>query len=363
MSEEIIRKEGRGDDGSAVNENAIKFMGKAPPQFYEAMKAVKQDKAMDQAAMQKDPFGDLGPAEPAQTEKPQPQRKPQTSKTQGKVRTVGSPALEEILNQLRGQAYNYDEITLPSKGVFYNGKDGPEDGVLHIRAMTGEEEQILATPRYAKRGQGINMIFQRCLRETVKPDELLSIDRTYLLIALRNISYGHEYEVEIKCPDCDKKFAHTIRLDQLMVDYCPPDFQVPLTDELPKSNLKFSYRLSRGKDENLVTEYREKRVREYGDSAVDDSLLYRIALMLENIEGVKDRTELMVLLKKLPIQDISFLRGLALDPPFGVNTKCDITCSLCFHDFEVELPLEAGFFFPRHKKKKEQETTEDSGTT
>ena len=84
------------------------------------------------------------------------------------------------------------------------------------------------------------MIFQRCVKETIKPDSLLSVDRTYLLIALRNISYGHEYEVEIKCPDCDKKFSYIIRLDQLMVNYCPLDFQSSLIDVLPKSNLKFS---------------------------------------------------------------------------------------------------------------------------
>ena len=361
MNEEI-RKENRGA-GDTANESAIKFMGKAPPQFYEAMKATKQEKVMEaNEAKMKDPFGDLGNVEPVVQAQPIP--KPQTSRTQGKVRTVGSPALEELLTQLRSQAYNYDEITLPSKGVFYDGTDAPADGVIHLRPMTGEEEQILATPRYSKRGQGINMIFQRCIRETIKADNLLSVDRTYLLIALRSVSYGHEYEVEIKCPDCDKKFAHIIRLDQLMVDYCPPDFQTSLEDVLPKSGLKFVWHLARGKDETIVTDYRERRVKEYGGDAIDDSLLYRVAIMLDNVEGVKDRTELMILLKKLPIQDIAYLRSLALDPPFGVDTKCDITCSLCFHDFEVELPLEAGFFFPRHKKKKEETTEEtDSGIT
>jgi len=363
MSEEIIRQD-------QVNDNAIKFMGKAPPQFYEAMKQMKQEKQAESVeaklASQKDPFADLGAEEETepQPRKKQQQPQPQPQRPQGRPRPVGSPQLEELLAQLRPGAYTYDEIKLPSLGVFYNGNDAPQDGVLHLRPMTGEEEQILATPRYIKKGAAINMIFQRCIRETIKPDELLSVDRTYLLIALRSISYGHEYEVEIKCPDCDKKFSHTIRLDQLMVDYCPPDFAAPLTDVLPKSGLNFTWHLPKGKDENLVTEYREKRVKEYNDASVDDSLLYRIALMVENIEGVKDKTELMILLKKLPIQDVSYLRGLALDPPFGVDTKCGITCSLCYHDFEVELPLEAGFFFPRHKKKKEPMTTDsDSGTT
>lgn len=352
------------DEIRRETEGGMKFMGKAPPQFHEALKHIKQEKQMDaMEAKMKDPFADMVGDDEQVAPAPQKQKKPQPAqvpKPQGKVRPTGSAALEEILLQLREQAYVYDEVILPSKGAFYSGTDAPTDGILHIRPMTGEEEQILATPRYIKKGNAINMIFQRCVKEKIKADELLSIDRTYLLIALRNISYGHEYEVDIKCPGCDKKFNHTIRLDQLMVSYCPEDFQSPLTDTLPKSGFSFSWHLPRGKDENLVSEYREKRSKEYGDLAIDDSLLFRIALMLDAVEEVKDKTELMVLLKKLPIQDIAYLRGIAGDPPFGVNTKCDATCSLCYHDFDIELPLEAGFFFPRHRKKKEM-VEENSG--
>ena len=206
------------------------------------------------------------------------------------------------------------------------------------------------------------MIFQRCIKETIKPDDLLSIDRTYILIWLRGISYGHKYDVEIRCSDCEKKFAHTIRLDQLMVNHCPQDFHYPLGDVLPKSKLEFNWHLPRGKDENLVSEYRDRRLKEFGETVIDDSLLFRIALMLDNIQGLTDKTELMILLKKLNIQDVSYLRGLVNDTPFGVDTKCQTTCPYCFHDFDVELPLEAGFFFPRHKKKTE-ETDSNSGDT
>ncbi len=350
------------------SESGIKFIGRVPPQFQEAVRQVKQEKQINaMEAKMKDPFADvMGEGNSVEELKPEPKSAPkkqqQVPRPQGKVRPTGSAALEEILLQLRGQSYTYDEVVLPSKGTFYNGGDAPTDGVLHIRPMTGEEEQILATPRYIKKGTAINMIFQRCVKEKIKPDELLSIDRTYLLIALRNISYGHEYEVDIKCPGCDKKFNHTIRLDQLLVEYCPPEFQAPLTDVLPKSGLNFIWHLPRGKDENLVSDYREKRSKEYADMAIDDSLLFRIALMIDTIEAVRDKTEILILLKKLPIQDISYLRGIAGDPPFGVNTKCEATCPLCYHDFEIELPLEAGFFFPRHKKRKEQ-TEEISGDT
>jgi len=220
--------------------------------------------------------------------------------------------------------------------------------------MTGEEEQILATPRWVRKGQAINMIFQRCLKEKFRTDNFLSVDRTYILIWLRGISYGSEYEVEVKCPECDRKFSTTIDLSALNVNYCPKAFESPLQDTLPKSGFKFTYRLSRGRDETAVQEYRDRHLKMWGDNGADDTLIYRTALLLDEIQGLTDKQELVMLIKSLPIQDVSTLRNLITDPPFGVDTKCEITCAVCFHDFDVELPLEANFFFPRTRKKKEE---------
>ena len=84
----------------------------------------------------------------------------------------------------------YEEILLPSKGKFYDGTNGPSDGIISLRPMTGEEEQILATPRFVRKGQAINMIFQKCIKENFKVENFLTVDRTYMLLYLRGISYS-----------------------------------------------------------------------------------------------------------------------------------------------------------------------------
>lgn len=260
-------------------------------------------------------------------------------------------SLNLILDKLRGQSNVFEEILLPSGGKFYDGTDGPVDGKLHIRPMTGEEEQILATPRFVRKGQAINMIFSRCIREQFKPENLLSADRTFLLIYLRGISYGTEYEVEVKDPNTDRKFTTVINLDELPKDMCPQDFGPDLEDVLPKSQLPFTYRLSRGKDESEIQEYRERRLKNYGDSATDDTLIFRSAQLVESIADITDKTELQVILRNLPIQDLSYLRSIVNEPPFGVDTKITIVSPLSSEEFEVDLPLESAFFFPRRKKK------------
>ena len=271
------------------------------------------------------------------------------SNEQPDIRMTGSSRLEELINGI-AQTSTYDEVTLPSLGKFY--MDGPANGIVHMRPMTGEEEQILATPRFVRKGQAINMIFNKCIQESYDAGSFLSEDRTFLLIYLRGISYTPEYEVEINCPECERKFATVIDLNAIYVDECPRDFGPGnLEGVLPTSGYKFTYRLAVGSDEQRIADYRDRRIRGFDTANMsDDSLLYRNALLVNDIEGLTDKTEIQQLLRKLPINDVSYLRNTVNNPPFGPDTDISITCDSCLHEFEVELPLEANFFFPRSRK-------------
>lgn len=304
--------------------------GQIPPQFLNALNQANQNKQQN--------LNDSTIAPPT---------------NQISIPKNASVELASLLENLKSQSYIFEEIKLPSLGKFYNGEDGPTNGVIHIRPMTGEEEQILATPRFIKKGQAIDMIFQRCIQEKYNVKNFLSIDRTFLLIYLRGISYGPEYEVEIKCPTCEKKFATTIDLDVIPVDTCPESFGPDLIDKMPKSGFRFSYRMSNGKDETDLQEHRERRLKQYGDSTADDTLTYRIVQLVTNIEGIQDKNEIMTVVKNLPVQDVAYLRSVLNEPPFGLDTKIPLNCASCLEEFDVELPLDTGFFFPRRKKKEQ----------
>lgn len=266
-------------------------------------------------------------------------------------------AKDEVFNELlSGLTTNsYEEIILPSKGRFYNGMDGPTDGVLRIRQMTGKEEEILAQPRNLKKGNAMNMIFKNCIQK-YSPEKLLTIDRTFLLIYLRGISYSPFYEVELNCADCDNRFKYTVDLDALQVTHCPDNFdETSLEDQFPDCGYLFKYRLSRGEDDDRVRDYREKRSREY-DATNDDSLLFRIAILTDGIrknassEYVTDQNKKMHLLRSMGVADVNYIRNVISEPPFGVNTVIETECSGCLHEFKAELPLETSFFFPKARK-------------
>ena len=317
-------------------EGGVQIQGHIPPKFQEALKRVR----------------DGSQESVVQRSGPQPRQQSSAYTNHGsELRVTGSGRLEELLAGIQQKIGLHEQVILPSKGKFYDGTDGPSDGILHVRRMTGEEEQILATPRFVRKGQAINMIFQKCVQEHINPDKLLTADRTYLLIFLRGISYTPEYDVEVKCSECDTKFATTIDLNGLWVDSCPDDFDFnQLSGTLPTTGYHFRYRLSRGADETQIQEYREHKMKGFDTAGLpDDTLIYRTSQLLEDIEGLNNKHELIALLKRLPISDVSHLRNVVNDPPFGVDTNIEIPCPSCMSDFTVDLPLEANFFFPRKK--------------
>lgn len=259
----------------------------------------------------------------------------------------------DMLAAIKQNSALFEEITLPSQGKFYDGTTGPSDGKIHIRPMTGEEEMILATPRFVKKGQAINMIFNRCMQEQYDSVNFLAEDRAYMLIYLRGISYSHEYEVEVKCPMCDRKFATIIDLNGLIVSFCPDEFSGnSLKDIMPVNKLHFAYRLATGADEQRVQDYRDRRLKNFDTAGLpDDTISYRTALLLESIGDIVDKHDIQLILKALPTSDLNYLRNIVNQPPFGVDTKVEISCPGCLQDFEMQLPLESDFFFPRTKKK------------
>ena len=235
--------DGSSDQPASATNGNYQIAGSIPPAFQQALNNAKNQNAKVEQNLSGNPpkrgFSQMSRSGEATAP---------TFTNTPKNDLSSSGHLKELLDNLRGSTTVYEEIQLPSKGKFYDDTDGPSNGILSIRPMTGEEEQILATPRFVRKGQAINMIFQKCVKEKYKLDELLTVDRTYLLIYLRGISYSPEYDVEIKCPECEKKFSTTIDLNSLYVEECPDDFGPDLQDVLPTTNLPFSYRLSNGKD-------------------------------------------------------------------------------------------------------------------
>ncbi|MBD3395103.1 MAG: hypothetical protein GF418_05695, partial [Chitinivibrionales bacterium] len=85
----------------------------------------------------------------------------------------------------------------------------PSGTEVELREMTGAEEELLTNQRLIRNGDAVNQVLRNCtvrLGEIEEPSlkdvlDLLSGDRLFILVKLRQISLGDEAELELLCPN------------------------------------------------------------------------------------------------------------------------------------------------------------------
>ncbi|MFW5794561.1 MAG: hypothetical protein ACOCV1_03650 [Bacillota bacterium] len=255
---------------------------------------------------------------------------------------------KEIIEKLKAKN-KYEEVLLPSRNLLYEEIGLQPDKPIHIRPMTIEEEKVLSTPRLVKSGQYIDRIFESCIYEDIPTQKLLSVDRIFILIYLRGISYGPEYEVQIKCPNCSSSFMEEISLNALNVEHAPDDFTGVFHVVLPNSKLNLWYRASRGEDERNLEKYMQVMNKNFKTDS-SDALIKRHAMFINKIEDIVNKIEIEDIIRNLGVIDSNYLRSCMEDIGFGIDLDIGFTCERCFHEWDQGLPVDANFFFPRTKK-------------
>ncbi|MCE5191863.1 MAG: hypothetical protein LLG08_08925, partial [Actinomycetia bacterium] len=176
--------------------------------------------------------------------------------------------IEELLAQI-AKTSDFQPFDLPSGGLLDAANEKLSSGTVLIRPMRAAEEEILATGRLFRNGEGLEMIFRRCImfgdRSPLEdPLQLLSLDRIAALIAIRIMTYGSTYDFSIVCGNCRKSFESEVDLDNdLDVHYLDPEqgLKEPMRSVFPECGLEFEYRLSRGYDEAENMKYSRERER------------------------------------------------------------------------------------------------------
>jgi hypothetical protein len=159
------------------------------------------------------------------------------------------------------------EVTLP---IGYTDRDGSVHRRVVLRKMTGREEAILADRKYQRNGgKLVTELLHSCmlglgdleLNGRGPVASMYSVDRNYLLLKLRSITFGPELEANYTCPACGESLATTENLDELEVRALPDGEEVQeLTIELEDGyedregevHTALTMRLPTGADEEAV---------------------------------------------------------------------------------------------------------------
>src|SRR6056300_1251641 len=168
------------------------------------------------------------------------------------VGSSGDPR-EDALNELFSNSGDdtLNIVDLPSKGKFYEGFQGVE-----IKPLTFLDEQKILSNRDPK-SDVVSKLLEKSV-EGVNVDDLLSMDKMFLLMKVREVSYGDSYDFNITCPVCVAEIKTSLSLSQhLNMTQVPDDLEDPRNIKLPKLKVEAEVRFPRSREEIFLSDSEE----------------------------------------------------------------------------------------------------------
>ncbi len=281
--------------------------------------------------------------------------------------------LDALLNAPAASLIPWETCQLPSQGIYYNW---PAGSTVEVRAMSQNDEKILANQRLAKSNQSIEALFRACCRfpENFDPIDLLIGDRTFLLYYLRGITHGHEYEFVMTCPNqtCGKVSTHCYDLNLLIQTVRVADHSLgaePFIIELPhlsatvKRSFTVGLRFLRAGDINAMAgRYRAGQRLQRGQTVrnrqanngqvpadLDGLITEQLEHAIVSVLGVDDRFKVKQFVERLHATDAGTIRQWLKEHTPGIDTTVDVTCPECEVVSTVELPITESFFRPQNR--------------
>ena len=178
----------------------------------------------------------------------------------------------------------------------------PTGSEIELREMTGLEEEILTNQRLIRSGEAVNQVLLNCLLRIGDNDNpalsdvlnMLSGDRLFTLVRLRQISLGDEVELDLVCPNqpCRAKNHIVVNLNDLPVTNYGEDrefvFKLPVSGKV----VKFGY----------LDGHKEKRLAQMHEPNITSAMLIRII----DIDGISPSKKMLA---DMSIRDRTALRG------------------------------------------------------
>lgn len=121
-------------------------------------------------------------------------------------------------------------IRLPSQGKFYppGSLDMPANGELPVYPMTTMDEITYRIPDALFNGSAVVSVIESCVPNIKDAWQVPNTDIDTLLIAIRLATYGHELDIDTKCPKCEAENSYGVDLRRVLERIVPPDYDKPV---------------------------------------------------------------------------------------------------------------------------------------
>ena len=220
---------------------------------------------------------------------------------------------------------------------------------MELKMMTAKEEDILTSRNLLQKGLALDKLLDSLVVDkNIDTDDLLNCDRNALLVAIRRLAYGDEYEAVVNCGRCGKDSQ--IKFDLGKMDNKPFDFdkypkgQNIFEFTLPNSQRTVNFKLLTKKDDDLISS--EIKSLEKVFKEISKEITTRLKYIIVALDGSSDKSLIRKFVdNEMLSKDSLALRGQIRKMP-DIDTSFDFVCSSCGSERREDMPLEASFFWP-----------------
>jgi hypothetical protein len=239
-------------------------------------------------------------------------------------------------------------VRLPSQGLLYTNVLGDHvtDGEVHVYPMTAMDEIVIKSPDLLFSGDAIRQVFQRCIPDVIDVDGLFAKDIDFLMLVLRKVSYGSEYDV---------KHTHTCEGAKSHEYTCMIGEAISAAVGLDPTTLDQSYTTTL--ENNQVVKFTPMKFRDVvkimqttdSDTSPEkqqDDLFDAMIALITDVDGTTDRDMIMEWLVQLPIQMVKQLMSkVEVVSDWGPSYQFNKECKDCGESFSLNVPMNPLNFF------------------
>lgn len=253
--------------------------------------------------------------------------------------TTTNPLLQKL--KLPGRVFQ-----LPSRGALYrNDEVASTEGEVHVHPMSALTEINLKNPDQLFNGKALEEVCAECVPEIKKPTELFGRDVDALMFYLRLVTYGPQFEVNVKhtCAEA-KNHSYTVDIERMVAEMKPLDpttkFEVTIQtgQKVVLHPVKFDhmiklFQMNAGKKELTPED-------------VKANIIFNLVSLVESVDGITDRKLIEEWARGLtsPMQN-KITDVIEKLNEWGPANTTKLKCKDCGEEMDVELPLNPISFF------------------
>lgn len=244
-------------------------------------------------------------------------------------------------------------FTLPSRGMLYDGEVTAQDGEVHVHPMSAIAEIKIKSADMLFNGTAFTEVIKECVPDIIDPMEMYARDVDALMTYLRMVTYGANFEIDVK-HSCEHAKEHKITVDLEEVVKQIKFLDPTMVAELYTVNLKETGQVVHLEPTRLrhvigllqhisVNDPDSIKAADLERKMIDD-----LCSVIADVDGVTEKELIREWIRQVPTTAVhAIIEKMNDGNSWGLDFNRKRKCPDCGEEFTYELPLNPVSFFSK----------------